>query len=332
MGSLRYFFKVIRSPVWYGGVICLILLGWHGRELISLGAENVGNLYLHQAVAHSTSWQPAIHAFQTAVRYYPANESAWRGLGFALWWNGQPQQARAAWLQSPDVGQELMRWATVAEKQGDVAEAIVWYQEVTKAMPAVADSWYHLGVLYQKTDQFQLAEESYLAGTQQPTFITIGTSDLYWQLGRLQNQQGQVAEAIPWYTQAIQHNAFANPSDLFQVYLAQGEALHRLECWVEAKELFQDLLQIDPQSYWGHVHLGYLVWRVEGGLQQAEQLFQRAIEIDPRQKWGFLGLAAIYTTTKQFDKARTTYEHILTLDDADATAIEMLQKLAIPTP
>lgn len=313
-------------------LIGLLTLGGHRQEWASLFWVNVGYLQLNRALAQTGSFQPAIAAFTQAVAYQSNSETAWRGMGFALWWNRQPAKARLAWQRSPVMAEELLRWAKLAEKRGELQEALVWYEQVAEVVPAFADPLYYLGQLYQQIGQLDRAEQSYRAGTERTIFEAVNKSAFYFQLGQIKSQQKAFAEASQWYNQAIQTNDFANLQELSQAYLAQAEALKQQEQWVEAKIVLQQLQQINPQSYWANVHLGYLVWRTEGDLEQARQLFQRAIGLQPKQKWAYLGLAAIYQATQQFEQAQMTYEQVLALDPTDTTAHEMLSKLATPTP
>jgi tetratricopeptide (TPR) repeat protein len=94
-----------------------------------------------------------------------------------------------------------------------------------------------------------------------------------------------------------------------------------------AKEQYQNLIAIDPNSYPAFNNLGYIALVFEDNYEEAVRFFSKAIEIYPQydQAWCNRGIAYYYLQERQ--KARADYLHCLKINPNYEVAIKELDRL-----
>ena len=104
--------------------------------------------------------------FIAAVKMDSKATSAYRGLGDTYLAQNALDEARQTYRfvlkLEPDDDNTLVKLAEMAERQGDVEEAIEYYEQAVVANDALSPRFYHLGELLLKVDQPTTAKEAVL--------------------------------------------------------------------------------------------------------------------------------------------------------------------------
>lgn len=81
----------------------------------------------------------------------------------------------------------------------------------------------------------------------------------------------------------------------------------------ESKEIFERVIQIDPDNYRAHYNLGIANFNLEN-IEQAKQCYEEAIKIKPDYKYCFYNLGLIYESEGNLQEALKYYEIALEID------------------
>lgn len=102
-------------------------------------------------------------------------------------------------------------------------------------------------------------------------------------------------------------------------YLAKAAEMRRRGQPTVAVQLYQKVLDIDPQCYEAQIGLG-VVFLDQKDYKQATDAFSAAEAIDSERPGSHLGLAEVHFKRKQFNKAIRFYTRVLKLDEGVAQA------------
>lgn len=106
---------------------------------------------------------------------------------------------------------------------------------------------------------------------------------------------------------------------------AETEEMYAVACELEssspqqAREVYQRLLQLDPDHADAHVNLGRLLHE-DGGPAAAERHYRRALEIDPEHETAAFNLGVALEDLGRVREAVRAYEHALEIDPQNADA------------
>ncbi len=99
--------------------------------------------------------------------------------------------------------------------------------------------------------------------------------------------------------------------------LKEGEQLIRARKWREAEDWFYEFARANEQHAEARRKLAYVELHSPGGdLVRARQYLEAARSLEPEDPVGLMLLGRTYQIGRDYDKARTTYEKIMTLADA----------------
>lgn len=108
--------------------------------------------------------EPAEQLFVSALRLDQNATPAYRGLGDSYLARGSLEEARETYRfvlkLEPDDDSVMVKLAEIAESQGDLDEAINWYQQAVLVNDALSPRWYHLAELLLKVKQPATAQEA----------------------------------------------------------------------------------------------------------------------------------------------------------------------------
>ena len=217
------------------------------------------------------------------------NAAAHRGRGFVLWQRGARQEAGAEWRRGGIPGADFTRSGRQAQKDGDAARAMDWYDRAIATAPEAGEAYVRKAGLYEAAEDWQAA--------------------------------------LGLYEQALAVASFPEAWMERQAYLGHANALRKLGRPDDALADYEWLVAHAPDYYWGYVRLGELVWK-QGDVARAEQLFLRAIAVDPDMKWAYRGLASLYEDTGRLADAEAMFRKVLELDPDDDAARRGLERLA----
>jgi tetratricopeptide (TPR) repeat protein len=128
--------------------------------------------------------------------------------------------------------------------------------------------------------------------------------------------------AISYYRNALE----IKPNDKILNYNL-GKLYQDLGELEMAKEQYQNLITIDPNSYPAYNSLGYIAFYFEDSYVEAVRFYSKAIDISPSyyQAWYNRGLA--YEYLDDWQKARENYLQCLTLNPNHENAIKALNNI-----
>jgi len=225
----------------------------------------------------------------TALALDAGNAAAHRGRGFVLWRRGARQEAGAEWRRGGIPGADFTRSGRQAQKDGDAARAMEWYDRAIATAPEAGEAYVRKAGLYEAAEDWQAA--------------------------------------LGLYEQALAVASFPEAWMERQAYLGHANALRKLGRPDDALADYEWLVAHAPDYYWGYVRLGELVWK-QGDVARAEQLFLQAIAVDPDMKWAYRGLASLYEDTGRLADAEAMFRKVLELDPDDDAARRGLERLA----
>lgn len=128
--------------------------------------------------------------------------------------------------------------------------------------------------------------------------------------------------AVSYFKNALE----VNPNDKILIYKL-GKLYQDLGELDAAKEQYQTLLSIDPESYPAYNNLGYIALVYEDKYQEAIRFFTKAIEINPSYAQGWCNRGLAYQYLKDYDKARSDYMQSKKIDPDYKNAIDLLNDL-----
>jgi len=155
------------------------------------------------------------------------------------------------------------------------------------------------------------------------------------ELGRTYDIIGRYPEAIDQYTKAIAgHMYYA------QAYSNRGVAWWHDGDWDNALADCRQAVDIDPKFAGGHYNFAEVVFaRVEvlkangdmsvihDEVERAIDQYSMATQIDPDFLAAWEGLARAYWSYHDYDKAKETYSHVLSMDKHNAAAKQALKDI-----
>lgn len=125
-------------------------------ELISAGEQQLA----------AGNHDKAEELFISAIKIDPKSTVAYRGLGDTYLAKNSVEEARQTYKflikMEPDDDSVLVKLAEIAENQGDLEEAIGYYQQAVLVNDSFSPRFYHLAELLVKVNQPQVAVESIL--------------------------------------------------------------------------------------------------------------------------------------------------------------------------
>jgi tetratricopeptide (TPR) repeat protein len=103
--------------------------------------------------------------------------------------------------------------------------------------------------------------------------------------------------------------------------------------WAEAKPIFEEALEVDPEDVESLRGMGLILLRQEKRPQQAAEYFRRAVEADPDSARDWSNLGAAHLEAREFAEARDALERAVELAPRDprplfnlATCLERLER------
>jgi len=115
--------------------------------------------------------------------------------------------------------------------------------------------------------------------------------------------------------------------DLGALKVESGKPFKEIVEFELAKEQYQNLIAIDPNSYPAYNNLGYIALVYEDNYEEAVKYFSKAVELDPfyDQAWCNRGIAYYYLG--EWQKARADYLQARKINPYNENAITELNRL-----
>ncbi|GEM_PF-335946 len=291
--------------------------------------------------------EEAIAQHRQALSFAPEDISIHNNLGVCLYEQGQLGEAERCFQTALDLnpthGQAYNNLANIFSAQGQLSQAIEYYQNALLFDPHLIPAYLGLSDALQRNGQSQEAISILQQGQQlQPNAVQI-----ILHLVKLWSQQGQLDEAIAVLKNAIEHqpqpdlywwlgNIYYQVGDLDQAIVhyqqvlimqfEHADAHHNLGVLLQqkgqlniAKTHLEQSVQMRPNFAEAHHSLGNLL-QIQNDLQGAESHYQQALQLTPQFAEVYNSLGSLYKTQSQLPKALQCFEQALSLNPNLANA------------
>lgn len=287
-------------------------------KLISLNEQTwlkIGSL--SEAMSES---ERAVYAYESAIRHNPYSIPALQRLGhFYL------QQER--YTQASECFQRLINldnhhgdaWASLAlcyTWMDEYQKSYGAYQQALCCLqnPRDASVWHGIGLLYDRFESYEQAEEAYLNGlSMDPTQELLHI--IYYRLGVLYTKKKKYEIALECFRFSLSKPPKSIPSVdiLYQVaILHEFKSEHSI-----SKEIFEYILTENPNHVKSLLRLGWIYFQSNASFKnesQASILLLRASELEPSNSIPHYLLGRFYCDQKQYTKAYESYQQAVYRD------------------
>jgi tetratricopeptide (TPR) repeat protein len=186
---------------------------------------------------------------------------------------------------------------------GEYDKAVPEFRTAAEREPTNADAYEGLAWAYEKSGQFQAAEQT----CQKAIKLRPSYWGNYNRLGRFYMGRGDYKKAVPMFQRVIE----LTPDNRWG-YTNLGVAYYHLDRFDEAAAMWRRTLEIRPDAT-AYSNLGTATF-FTGHYAESVGAFEKATELEPQSYfiWGNLADAYRWTPGKQ-DRAKATYAHAIGL-------------------
>ena len=198
-------------------------------------------------------------------------------------------------------------------------EALKQFLYLANIYPDNPDSYYNLGIAYEKTKNFKLAKSAY----EQAIAKNPDDADYYYNLGMVCLETEDYDDAIENFSVVL-----ASDENDSNTYFNLGVCFFNTENYTEALENFSKTVELNPQDYYAHFYLGNIFKEI-GQLELAMQEFQAVVAIRPDYSWAYFNMASIYFDIQDYGSAIQNLILTIQHNPNDIKACELLVKLFV---
>ena len=254
---------------------------WGVRSIVVIALVVLGAMTYRQAGVY----RDQVTFFRHIVSLNPQARGAHANLGNALQKQGRLEECLAISLsgigKDPDAAKVHTNVGLVLLKQGRFGEAEPYLRRALELEPRNPYFLQNMGELLRKQDRYAEAVEYYGAALKSDARFALAHAALGDALFRL----ARYDEAIEPLERAIDLQVDSSRTRSSQKLLAQARnrlATLRFEHqqYEEALDLFQSLVEMDPQNASAHTNTGVVLYHL-GRFEDALQSFDRALALDP---------------------------------------------------
>lgn len=327
-----------REPICFSSLILIFFLLFHSSIVLGYLWTNFGLLEL----SHASITQPkqsqlvanrAELLLQKAVTYDPRNQSAWRGLGFALAIQEKENDAVFAWHFADATIVDIIGWGEWARESRQYTDSLAWYERAIMFDSRLGDPQYHIGLTYEEMGQWQNALNAYERTIDAPAFLDLGKSTPYYRIGMIYHRKVhplRLEDALGAYETALKIDDFNTIQELADVHYRRGEILR----WQEADpdeyiSAYEQAVLFNPKHALARIWLGTSYYIRYKDVKMAESEIQKILEIDPQYIEAYIHLGDIYRQEEQIDEALALYRQALAIDPESEAANKRLRWLGL---
>jgi tetratricopeptide (TPR) repeat protein len=202
--------------------------------------------------------------------------------------------------------------------QGFNEEALANLQYLTKYFPEDAELQYNIGILHEKSKDFEAAKKSY-----QKAIELSPQNDFYYNLGEVLVTLKEWNEAIEMFKKVLK----TDPID-GNCYFNIGLCYFHLDEINLATDNFQKAVDLNPQDLYAHFYLGN-IYQSSGLTNFAADSYNKVLEISPDYSWAYYNLASIAYGNNNLDEARDYLEKTIQYNKNDIEAYKLLTKICM---
>ena len=220
--------------------------------------------------------------------------------------------------EDPSNFQARRELSIMLAKNGFNEEALSNLQYLSKYFPEDAEIHYNLGILYEKTKDFEKAKASYKKA------IEISPQeDFIYNLGEVLVELKEWDAAIEVFNDVLK----ADPND-GNCYFNIGICYLNKDETNLATDFFQKAVQLNPKDIFAHFHLGN-IYQNNGLTNFAIESYNKVLNISPDYSWAYYNLAAIAYKNEDLDSAREYLTKTIEYNSQDIEAYKLLTKIML---
>lgn len=274
--------------------------------------RNVGWIMINHAdsVQH---YQQSSLWMRTALELRSTDDSALRGLGWALASTGAERSAREAWSHIPHPDQFLMEFALRALASQEYEEALLWLERTHTITPQKGDAWYFAGTIHETLRDQAAALEAYQIAAKSSDLRSIGVADVYSRLARVWQANGDSAAAYEAYKLAEEIDDFHVPYNRVLMLVGLGQSALERQEYNSAITYFNRAIAEEPSYGWAYFRLGIAKGLCCEEWAEAVAIINAGIVQDRDNPWGYLFLGDAHAARGATEEALAAYHDALEL-------------------
>ncbi|XP_067000725.2 protein O-mannosyl-transferase TMTC2 [Anabrus simplex] len=288
------------------------------RVVLALTATILLVALATKTVIRNRDWNNEEQLYKSGISINPPK--AYGNLGNILSQRGRHEEAehcyRKALLHRPNMADVHYNLGVLLQGQQRWTEAIASYQMAINCRHRLAVAYLNLGMVLARVGRITeamsvLRTGSSLDGTglKDPKGHALASTACLFQLGRLSLDQGDPAEAIQVFHQAVNTRPpHYQPQSLFNML---GEAYYRLGQDKQAETWFLAALRSKPDHVPAHLTYGKLLAKNTSRVQEAEVWFTRAESLAPHDAGVFRQYGQFLLSQNRPREAIAKFERIM---------------------
>jgi tetratricopeptide (TPR) repeat protein len=171
--------------------------------------------------------------------------------------------------------------------------------------PSSAEALYGLGSVYLKQQKTGEARDSFERAIKLHGSYPDTVPNAWNNLGLLATQQGRMADAIPYFQEALK----LNPDHLIALDNL-GNAYRQQKRWDEARGVLQRAVRVSPQDPEANYSLGMVFAQLDDA-EGAFEYLRRALDSRPAYPEALNNLGVLYLRTRRRDEAVASFEECI---------------------
>jgi len=206
--------------------------------------------------------------------------------------------------------EQLFNQAINYQQTGQLAEAILLYQQLLALNPQHSDALHYYGLAVADYGNRQQG----IGLIKQALLISPNYPEAYNNLGFIYEDEGQLQQAKACYEKALQlkpdySDAYCN---LGGIYQHENNLSQAIDCYHHA-------LLLEPQHSYSHYNLA-TIYQLQSNYSAAIGHYQQILKINPHHQNALFNLALVYAQQNNLSDAITSYQQVLKLDPHHAMA------------
>jgi tetratricopeptide (TPR) repeat protein len=190
-------------------------------------------------------------------------------------------------------------------QRGYLEQAEASFRLALRDDPESAEALYGLGSVYLKQEKGGEARQSFERATKLQASYPDTVANAWNNLGLLATREGNTAEAIPYFQEALK----LNPDHLIALENL-GNAYRQQKNWDEARKLLERAVAVGPQDAEANYSLG-MVFAQLNDTDRAYEYLQRALKARPGYPEALNNLGVLYLRTGRRDEAVASFEECI---------------------
>lgn len=287
------------------------------NKIIELNA-NSDSAYFGLGVVYlrMLKWQESIAPFERAVELNPENIKANFYIGEAYYELRDFTKAAEYFrkyidLNPPDIAEAYKRLAISLFESEQFAEAAPAFQEAIKAEPEDITLNYKLAQSFQKSEQYDRAEQIFLMLTElSPKDLTAYHNTIV-----LMYDEAKMPEKAVSAARRLVELDPSNSESQFNL----GYMLIKQQNFTDAAAVFQKVIELNPSMEYAYLQLGYCYTQLKQ-YQNAANTYKQLVDILPENVDAWLGIAIANMQQKKWSPAVEPLRKVIELNPDNGNA------------